>query len=93
MTRDTFDFMDERAAPPGRFGDSKRDNEASKSDLVDLDLLLCGQTPLAIGVRADDKPGGKYTWLPKSQCEYTITSRGKVKVTLPSWLARDKGLV
>lgn len=93
MTRDTFDFMDERTEPRGRFGDSKRDNEASKSDLVDLDLLLCGQTPLAIGVRTEENVGGKWTWLPKQHCEYTITSRGKVKVTLPSWLARDKGLV
>lgn len=93
MTRDTFEFMDEPSQTRGRFGDSKRDNEANKSDLVDLDLLMCGHTPLAIGVRAVDRVGGKWTWLPKSECEYTITSRGKVHVTLPSWLARDKGLV
>jgi hypothetical protein len=32
-------------------------------------------------------------WLPRSQIEYTTDRHGRTTVTLPEWLAEDKGLL
>lgn len=90
--RDTFEFMDDRSQARGRFGEAARDNEATKSDLIDLDLFYCGQTPLAISVKKQDAVG-PWIWLPKSQIEFDLKGPGQVRVTLPEWLAKEKGLV
>ena len=64
-----------------------------KSDLVDLDVEILGETNMAICIR-DDEDGGKI-WLPKSQIEIkrNINDRKMAVVTLPEWLAIEKGLV
>lgn len=90
MTRDTFDLF--QLPDRGRFGDNEASDtrEARKSNLVDLDLNYCGQTSKAVGVKAS---GSEWIWLPKSQIEFEMTGTGTVRVTLPSWLAKEKGLV
>lgn len=93
MTRDSFD----RFNPPerGRFGDNEsvRGNESVRSDLVDLLLTLRMEKPLAIAVTDPAKPGAAWIWLPKSQIEFEKKSATVVAVTVPEWLAQDKGLV
>jgi hypothetical protein len=92
MTRDSFDLFQPRDR--GRFGDNEysnpRVNAGAKSTLVDLDLSYCGQTSKAVGVKAG---GSEWIWLPKSQIEFEMTGTRTVRVTLPRWLAKEKGLV
>lgn len=64
----------------------------SKSDLVDLTMQLHAETAKAIRV-SDDGDDKKAVWLPLSQVEIERKAKGIVIVTLPEWLAIDKGLV
>jgi hypothetical protein len=59
------------------------------SDLIDVSAMLRGETDKA--VRIFD--GTKEVWLPKSQVEVERGTAGRVTVTMPFWLAHDKGLV
>jgi hypothetical protein len=78
-------------------------NAVFKSDLHDMTLALHHQTEKAILVSetGDEK---KAVWLPKSKVEFALTGKVVqaqvgarkfpiVTVTLPEWLATDKGLV
>jgi hypothetical protein len=66
---------------------------SSKSDLLDLTLQLHAETPKALLV-SDDGVQKNAVWLPLSQIEYEKKpGSGLVVVTLPEWLALDKGLV
>lgn len=57
--------------------------------LFDGTFQLYGETERAICVSED---GGKNRkWLPKSQIEYTVLASKEVEVTMPAWLAADKG--
>lgn len=67
-------------------------DQARKSDLLDITVQLHHETPKAILV-SDDGDKDKAVWLPFSQCEVERKSGGIVIVTLPEWLATDKGLV
>lgn len=65
-----------------------------KRELVDLTVHLHAETARAILV-SDDGDRGRAVWLPLSQIE---VDREKLKspavvVTLPEWLAVDKGLI
>lgn len=61
-----------------------------KSELVDIEVTIHAETDLAILV-SDDGDKGNAVWLPKSQIE--IEKSGKTYVvTMPEWLADDKGL-
>lgn len=64
-----------------------------RSDLVDLTLVYFRDTDKAILV-ADTEDSTK-VWLPKSEIEYEFDAdhAGVVDVTLPEWLAKDKGLI
>lgn len=64
----------------------------SKSDLVDLNLQLHHETERAILV-SDDGDEKSAAWIPLSQCEVLKKPRGIVVVTMPEWLALDKGLI
>ena len=57
-----------------------------KSDLVDVDGELRGSTERAY--RFTD--GTRTVWLPKSQCEWDSVAK---TMTMPEWLAEEKGLV
>lgn len=63
-----------------------------KSDLVDVSVIVKHQTEKAILVISpfDDE---KTIWIPKSQCELEMRDRLNGVLTLPEWLAIDKGLV
>lgn len=93
MTKDTYDMFDEGKRERGRFGDNEsaaKPNAEFKSDLIDVDLSYSGQTPLAIRVK---DAGKDWFYLPKSEIEFEMTGIGQVRVTLPRWLAREKGLI
>lgn len=68
------------------------------SDLTDLTLYKRAETALAILV-SDDGVEKHAVWLPKSQIEYAPVDSGVggakniVLVTLPEWLAIERGLV
>ena len=80
-------------------------DSATASDLIDLTMALHHETEKAILVSDDGDPKrGK--WLPKSAVEFVRVPEGKVaqrqvggpkypvvEVTMPEWLAIDKGLV
>ena len=58
----------------------------TKSDLIDLELDILAETDKAVKVF----DGTTDAWLPKSQVE--IEGKYGAIVTLPAWLATDKGL-
>jgi hypothetical protein len=95
--RDAYD----KFAPPerGRFGDNEyrrdvvRGNDSVRSDLKDFVLHLRVEREKAIGVAQDDTPDAKLIWLPKSQIEFEKKPGGLVRVTMPEWLAIEKGLL
>ena len=58
-------------------------------ELFDVNCTLLAETDKAIHI--DD--GTKKAWLPKSQIEYEKERDGTYTVTLPVWLATEKGLV
>lgn len=64
----------------------------SKSDLVDVTMQLHAETAKAVFV-SDDGDKAKAIWLPLSQCEIERKADGIVIVTLPEWLAIQRGLV
>jgi hypothetical protein len=98
MTRDTYDMF--KSPERGRFGEDEQQHRPGRSpkvtgasDLIDLTLPMRAQTQKAIQVTDYTKPGLGWIWLPKSQIEYEDKGHGVAVVTLPEWLARDKGLL
>jgi hypothetical protein len=65
---------------------------ARKSDLIDVTVKVHHTTERAVLV-SDDGDREKAVWLPLSQVEVVMKDRGVAEVTLPEWLAIDKGLV
>lgn len=66
--------------------------ERGKSDLIDVTMQLHHETEKAVLV-SDDGDKDRAVWLPLSQCEIERKAKGIVVVTLPEWLATEKGLV
>lgn len=65
----------------------------TKSDLIDVSAQLHRETDKAVLV-SDDGERENALWLPKSQIEFTPPDRkGVTTITLPEWLAKDKGLI
>ena len=67
----------------------------TKSDIIDIVMHLHAETANAIKV-SDNGDAKSAVWLPKSQVEFEVTfdkTGGNVCVTLPEWLAIEKGLV
>lgn len=64
-----------------------------KSDLTDISVFVVHETQSAVLVHDGDE--SKKVWLPKSQIEIERdSSKPRVAtITLPEWLAIDKGLV
>lgn len=66
---------------------------APKADVekVTLDLRVVARTNKACCVQADD--GGPEVWIPNSQIEELPSCVGGVhQITIPEWLAIDRGL-
>jgi hypothetical protein len=76
---------------------------SSKSnELADIEVKMVAETPQAWLVRWGDGIqssafGGKapkeQAWVPKSQCELFNQRGGVSTLTLPQWLAEEKGMV
>lgn len=68
----------------------------SRSDIVDVTLTRVASTQWPDGslkgILVRDA-NGKECWLPGSQVEVEDKGRGIVEVSLPEWLAIEKGLV
>ena len=62
------------------------------SELVDLDLQLHHEAPKAI-LCSKDGDRSKGVWLAKSLVEYEMKCNNIITVTMPQWLAFDKGLI
>lgn len=60
--------------------------------LTDITVRLVQQTERAILV-CDSDDLDKAVWLPKSQVEFEEKPGGLAEVTLPEWLAIERGLV
>lgn len=66
-----------------------------KSDLVDLEALVIASTEKAVCISATGEKKDA-VWVPLSQCEVDWPEggmAGKATVTMPEWLALDKGLI
>lgn len=63
-----------------------------KMKLIDLTMQMHHQTADAVLV-SDDGNSKKAVWLPKSQVEIEIVRGDIVEVTMPEWLAEEKGLI
>ena len=61
-------------------------------ELVDLTLILGHETSKAIGVKQTED-AKELKWLAKSQVEWVEVKGNIIEVTLPVWLAEEKGLV
>ena len=60
--------------------------------LVDLEMIYIMGTDRAVGVKADEE--AEMIWLPRSQVECDADIIGDVcEVTMPEWLAKEKGLI
>lgn len=63
-----------------------------KSNLADLTVQLLHETDNAVLVKIGT--WSEAVWLPKSQVEVEATgSDGLCEITLPQWLAEERGLV
>lgn len=63
-----------------------------KSDVIDMDLHIHARAEKAIKV-SDDGDRESAVWLPLSQIEIHRTVGSTVEITLPEWLAVEKGLI
>lgn len=63
-----------------------------KSDLIDITLAVHHQTEKAVLV-SDDGDRQKAVWLPLSSIEIAPIKGGAAEVTMPEWLALEKGLI
>jgi len=61
----------------------------ARQELIDINCKKLAETAKAI--RVDD--GTKQAWLPLSQIEVENESNGTITVTMPLWLAKEKGFV
>ena len=63
-----------------------------KSNIIDIDVEVTARTEKAVLVHTGDK--AKAAWLPLSQIEIGPSGFAGIEtVTLPEWLALDKGLI
>lgn len=63
-----------------------------KSDLIDGAVVVHAETQKAVLVSDDGEREGA-VWLPKSQIEIEKSRAGATVLTLPEWLAKDKGFI
>ncbi len=63
-----------------------------KSNVIDIDGAIEARTISAVMFHTGDK--SEAVWLPRSQIEIEETGvAGIVTITLPEWLALEKGLI
>ena len=69
--------------------DSRR---VGNSDLIDIAVQLHATTRKAVLV-SDDGDRKKAVWVPLSQCEMEPGEYGAATLTMPEWLAIEKGFI
>ena len=63
-----------------------------KSNIIDIDVEVTARTEKAVLAHTGNKE--QAVWLPLSQIEIAPSEFGGIEtVTLPEWLALDKGLI
>lgn len=62
-----------------------------KSDLIDITMQIHHRTERAV-LASDDGDKDKAVWLPLSQVEVSMKGGGFAEITMPEWLAVEKGL-
>jgi hypothetical protein len=63
-----------------------------RSNIIDIDVEVTSRTEKAVLVHTGDKGGA--VWLPLSQIEIQNSGFAGVEtITLPEWLALEKGLI
>lgn len=95
MTGDTFD----RFTPPerGRFGDNEQARPARSKRIdeikLDIHLVLRMEKPRAIAVTPIGMDALAWIWLPRSKVQIArLRGSRTITVTMPEWLAKQKGL-
>lgn len=64
-----------------------------RSNVIDLELFIHHRTDRAIMVSDDGEKDGA-VWLPLSQIEVEMNVVGETDtITLPEWLAKERGLI
>lgn len=61
-----------------------------KPELLDFEVSLINETDSAWLIRP---VANKKVWVPKSLCEMAEGRRNKWTLTIPAWLAEEKGLI
>jgi hypothetical protein len=67
-----------------------------KSELVDLTLRIVRDKPIDRAILVQEDFGSEKVWLPRSEIEIEYVGGQRsdtAKITMPEWLAIDKGLV
>lgn len=66
---------------------------SSRDEEVEIERYEIHRTDLAIRVSPNGREGPECMWLPLSQITIEEeASDGRLKITVPGWLAREKGL-
>lgn len=97
--KDSYDRF--QSPDRGRFGDNESaptPTQEARSDLLDLDLILRNDRPRTKAIAVTREGNAEdWIWLPRSQIEYEHKGLGpegnRVRVSLPRWLAKERGLV
>lgn len=63
-----------------------------KSDLLDLEVILHARTKMAVKVSTDGN-STKAVWVPREHIEIEHKYTNVYALTLPEWLAFEKGLI
>lgn len=63
------------------------------TEIVDVELYLHHETPAAILISKNGTRRDEQIWLPKKLIEYVIKHHNCISVTMPQWLAFEKGLI
>lgn len=102
---DSFDRFAPRQR--GRFGDDEfrrrnggfvnddypRRNQVERVRMFECDMILRQDRPTSIMVSEEEGARAKWIALPKSQIQYEMSSTTMVHITMPEWLAKEKGLI
>jgi hypothetical protein len=72
-----------------------------KKELIDISVMLRHETANAYLVtdgrteikKGDTAPSELRVWVPKSQCELEIVGNKSAILTMPEWLALEKGFI
>jgi hypothetical protein len=73
----------------------------AKKELIDISVMLRHETANAYLVadgrteikKGDTAPSELRVWVPKSQCELEIVGSNSAILTMPLWLALEKGFI